>query len=108
MLPDVPSAMNWPVCPVAERDCEPGLMAMAVKGSEAPPVTVKVAVAVTTVPPELLTMAVMVVVPWLRPVARPVELIFAICVLLELQTAWAVTSSVAPDEVVPMAMNWLV
>jgi hypothetical protein len=56
----------------------------------------------------LLTMAVMVVVPWLRPVARPVELIFAICVLLELQTTWAVTSSVAPDDVVPMAMNWLV
>jgi hypothetical protein len=83
-------------------------MVIAVYGSASPPITVKVAVPVTTVPPELLTMAVMVVVPWLRPVARPVELILAICVLLELQMAWAVTSSVAPEDVVPMAMNWLV
>jgi hypothetical protein len=32
----------------------------------------------------------------------------AICVLLELQATWLVRFTVAPDEVVPMAMNWLV
>jgi hypothetical protein len=39
------------------------------------------------------------------PVAAP---IVAICVLLELQITLLVRFAVAPDEVVPMAMNWLV
>ena len=32
----------------------------------------------------------------------------AICVLLELQATWLLRFTVAPDEVVPMARNWLV
>ena len=101
--------MSCPVCPVADSDSEPGLTAIAVNGSDAPPVvTVKVAVAVTTVPSELVARAVIVVVPWLRPVASPAALIFATCTLLELQLTEPVTSSVDPVEVVPIAMNWLV
>jgi hypothetical protein len=53
-------------------------------------------------------MAVIVVVPWPTPVASPVALIVAIGVLLELQITWPVKSSVAPVDVVPIAMNWLV
>jgi hypothetical protein len=34
--------------------------------------------------------------------------IVAIGVLLEFQATWFVRFTVAPDEVVPMAMNWLV
>jgi hypothetical protein len=41
-------------------------------------------------------------------VASPEGLMVAICALLELQETWLDTFSVAPDEVVPMAMNWLV
>jgi hypothetical protein len=64
-------------------------------------------------------MAVIVVVPWFTAVASPsvnavqgeaepaVQTV-AICVLLEIQMAWLVRFSVAPDEVVPSAMNWLV
>jgi hypothetical protein len=52
-------------------------MESAVRGSEAPPITVKVAVPVTTVPPVLLAMAVMVLVPLLTAVARPPALIVA-------------------------------
>ena len=78
------------------------------KGSDVPPVTVKVAVPVTTVPSGLVAMAVIVVVPSLNPVARPLVLIVATCTLLELQATRPVRFSVAPDEVVPIAMNWLV
>jgi hypothetical protein len=77
-------------------------------GSEVPPITVKVAVPVTTELFGLVRMAVIVVVPLPTPVARPPALIVAICVLLELQATCPVKFSVAPDEAVPMAMNWLV
>ncbi len=54
-------------------------------------------------------MAVMVSVPWPTAVARPVVApTVAICVLLELQATWLLRLTVAPDEVDPMAMNWLV
>ena len=64
--------------------------------------------AVATVLSAFAAMAVMVVVPWPTPVASPLELIVATCTLLELQATWPVRFSVAPDEVVPIAMNWLV
>ncbi len=83
-------------------------MESAVIGSEAPPITVNDAVPVTTALPEIVAMAVMVVVPLLSPVASPPALIVAICVLLELQATWLVRFSVAPEDVVPIAMNWLV
>ena len=54
-------------------------------------------------------MAVMVVLPLPTPVAKPVvALMVAICGLLELQATWLLRFTVAPDEVVPMAMNWVV
>jgi hypothetical protein len=81
-------------------------MVIAVNGSDVPPVTVKVAVPVTTVLSGFVAMAVIVVVPWLNPLASPLELIVAMEVLLELQRTWPVRSSVAPAEVVPMARNW--
>src|ERR1700733_6327838 len=81
-------------------------MLIAVNGSDVPPVTVKVAVPVTTVLSGLVAMAVIVVVPWLNPLASPLELIVAMEALLELHRTWPVRSSVAPDEVVPMARNW--
>ena len=46
-------------------------MESAVSGSVVPPLTVKVAVPVTTVLLALVAMAVMVVVPWLSAVASP-------------------------------------
>ena len=60
-------------------------MVSAVMGSDAPPWTVKEAVPVTMLPSALTAMAVMVVVPWLNPVARPPAVMVATCVLLELQ-----------------------
>jgi hypothetical protein len=57
----------------------------------------------------LVKRAVMVAVPGTTAVASPVEeLMLAIPVLLELHATWLVTFSAAPDEVVPMAMNWAV
>ena len=85
-----------------------GVMASSVIGSEAPPCTVKVAVPVTTVLLLLVAMAVMVLVPTLTAVARPPGVMVATSALLEPQVTWLVRSSVAPDEVVPIAMNWLV
>ena len=107
-LPVVPSAINWPVWPVADNDCEFGLMESAVIGSVVPPITVKVAVPVTTVLLEFVAMAVMVVEPWPRPVASPPRLIVATCALLERQVTMPVRSCVSPDAVVPIAINWLV
>jgi hypothetical protein len=69
---------------------------------------VKVAVPVTTVLLELVAMAVMVVVPFPWAVASPPALIMATCALLEDQAAWLVMFSVAPELVVPIAINWLV
>ena len=108
LLPEVPTARSCPVCPVADSDSELGLTAIAVNGSGVPPITVNVAVPVATVPSELVAMAVMVEAPWLTPVASPEVLMVAICVLLELQVTLLLKSSVAPEEVVPIAMNWLV
>jgi len=54
-------------------------------------------------------MAVIVALPLPTAVASPVVVpIVAICVLLELQATWLVRFTVAPDEVVPMARNWVV
>ncbi len=50
VAPDVPSAMNWPVCPDADSACALGVMATAVYFSVVPPDTVNEAVPVTTVP----------------------------------------------------------
>jgi hypothetical protein len=54
-------------------------------------------------------MAVMVVLPLPTPVASPVVApMVAIWGLLEVQATWLLRFTVAPDEVVPMARNWLV
>jgi hypothetical protein len=54
-------------------------------------------------------MAVIVEVPLPTAVAIPVMApIVPICVLLELQATWFVRFTVAPDDVDPMARNWLV
>jgi hypothetical protein len=50
----------------------------------------------------------MVAVPGPTAVASPELLMVATWTLLELQETWLVTFSVAPDEVVPVAMNWVV
>jgi hypothetical protein len=84
------------------------MMEIAVSGSEVPPITVKVAVPVATVLSGFVAMAVIVVVPWPTAVASPPTLIVATCALLEFHATWLVRFSVAPDEVVPIAMNWLV
>jgi hypothetical protein len=49
--------------------------------------------------------AVMVVVPAVRAVTRPLPLIAATAVLLEVQVTELVTSCVVPSEKVPMAVN---
>jgi hypothetical protein len=75
---------------------------------------VKADVPVATVLSALVKRAVMVAVPGLTAVANPVEepmlAIPELPELLELQRIKGdeVTFSVAPDEVVPMAMNWVV
>jgi hypothetical protein len=116
-LPYVARAINWPVPPEADSDSEPGVMDSAVTAWAPPPlVTVKVAEPATTVrETELVYRAVTVTDPWLTAVANPGTVpVFsglptvAICTLLELQVDWLERSRVAPDEVVPMAMNWLV
>lgn len=54
-------------------------------------------------------MAVMVAVPLPTPVASPVlALMVAICEVLEVHATWLVRFTVAPEEVVPMARNWVV
>jgi hypothetical protein len=51
-------------------------------------------------------MAVTVELPLPTAVASPVvAFIVAICVLLELHATWFVRFTVAPEDVVPMAMN---
>jgi len=49
--PEVPSAINCPVSPNVDSDCELGMIVTAVNFSAVPPATVNVAVPVTTVPP---------------------------------------------------------
>jgi hypothetical protein len=116
-LPYVARAINWPVWPEADSDSVPGVMDSAVTAWAPPPlVTVKDAEPATTVRETgLVYRAVTVTVPWLTAVASPGTVpVFsglptvAICTLLELQVDRPVRSTVAPDEVVPIAMNWLV
>jgi hypothetical protein len=116
-VPYVARAINWPDWPEADSDSEPGVMDSAVTARDPPPlVTVKVAVPATTVSEAgLVYRAVTVTVPWLIAVACPGTVpTFSglptepIDVLLELQVDWPVRLKVAPDEFVPMAMNWLV
>jgi hypothetical protein len=84
--------------------------------SVVPPTTVAVAVPVTTVWVAVFVyIAVIVTAPWLTAVASPGTVptfsglpTDAICTLLELQVDVPVRLTVAPDEFVPMAMNWLV
>jgi hypothetical protein len=53
-------------------------------------------------------MAVIVAVPGPTAVASPEALMVATWTLLELQVTWLLTFSDAPDEVFPVAMNWVV
>src|SRR5215472_7193467 len=50
----------------------------------------------------------MVEVPWLTAVATPVLVMVAIWGLLELQVTLLLRSTVPPEPLVPMAINWLV
>ena len=60
----------------------------------------------SVVPAEMAPKAeVMVVVPAVRAVTRPLPLIVATAVLLEAQVTELVTSCVVPSEKVPMAVN---
>ena len=68
----------------------------------------KLAVPVATVLSALVKRAVMVAVPGPTAVASPEVLIVATWTLLELQETWLLRFSVAPDEVVPVATNWVV
>jgi hypothetical protein len=53
VVPEVASAMNWPVWPEAETAWEPGMIVTAVNSSVVPPRTLKLAVAVSVLPPLL-------------------------------------------------------
>jgi hypothetical protein len=74
-----------------------------------PTVTVSDAVPATAVPPVgFVYSAVIVSVPFDTAVASPACVIVAICGLLELHATWLVRFTVAPDVVVPIAMNCVV
>lgn len=87
----VPIAVNWLVCFEYEIVCEEGRIAIESSGSDSTPLTVNVAVAVTTLAEvveveALLYCAVMVVVPWPTGVTNPVAgSIVATALLLEVQ-----------------------
>ena len=111
----VPIARNWVVSLGIATDCEPGIMASEVTVPLAPPVpdddavTVTVALAVM-VPVKPLMLAVIVVVPAVSAVTRPVELTLATAGELEVHVAVSVTSCVVegwplPWPVVPVAVN---
>lgn len=51
VVPDVASAMNWPVWPAAETDSEPGTRVTPVYSSVDPAATLKVAVPESVLPP---------------------------------------------------------
>ena len=113
----VPIAINCVVSPGSDTDCELGMMAMDVmleEGDVPPPppdaaVTVTVALAVM-VPVYPFMLAVIVAVPAVSAVARPVELTLATAGALEVHVAVSVTSDVVegwplPWPVVPVAVN---
>jgi len=50
VVPEVPSAINWPVWPDADSASDPGVIATAVYFSVVPPDTVNVAYPATTLP----------------------------------------------------------
>jgi hypothetical protein len=105
VVPEVPSAISWPVWPDADRVSVPGITVSAVIDSDTPPVTMKVPVPVATVLSAFVAMAVIVVLPLATAVARPVCVMVATDELLELQVTEPVTFSVTPAPVVPIAMN---
>src|SRR5579863_3793889 len=101
VVPDVASAMNWPV-PPEEIVCEPGTMLTEVNACVEPPITVNVAVPVAMVLSAFLYCAVMVTEPAASPVATPVaESICAMVVLLELQVTCPDRLTVPPEAVAP-------
>jgi hypothetical protein len=110
----VPIAMNCVVSPGRDTDCEPGMMAREVTVPPVPlvpddPVTVTVALAVMF-PVYPLMLAVIVAVPALSAVARPVELTLATVGALDVHVDVSVTSDVVagwplPCPVVPVAVN---
>ena len=110
----VPMAINCVVSLGTATDCEEGIMASEVTVPLAPvvpddPVTVTVALAVM-VPVYPFMLAVIVVVPAVSPVARPVELTDATEGTLEVHVAVSVSSDVVvgcplPWPVVPVAVN---
>jgi hypothetical protein len=111
VVPDevVPMAMNWAVS-FDGTDWVPGMTEIEVTSPRAlpPVVTVRLAVPVATVLSAFVKRAVMVAVPGTTAVASPDAVMVATWGLLELQTTWLDTFTVAPDEVVPVAMNWVV
>ena len=102
-------ARNCPVSCKSPTEIEAGIMVSESSGSGAEVrETVIFAVADTTDVSGFVHSAVMVVVPWLTAVARPPVVMVAIWMLEELHVTLLVMSTVAPEEVVPMAMNWAV
>jgi hypothetical protein len=118
----VPIAMKLTLAlvPVVSEVCEAGRIARETRGSAFDPVTVKVAVWVTTLPSGFFAWAVITVVPWPTAVARPPPappvwlLMVATEVLLEAHVSVPLfVRSRVPGveevgEKVPMAINWLV
>ena len=112
----VPMAMNCAGWPAEVSVCDAGMMDIETSGSGAV-FMVNVATPVTTVPSGFLTSAVMATVPGLTAEASPVAgFTVAIAALLEPQTAGLIVAAptvaltlvrftVAPDDVVPIAMN---
>jgi hypothetical protein len=116
-VPYVARAINWPDWPEADSDSELGVMDSEVTAKDPPPlVIVNSAVPATTVwEAGFVYSAVIVTVPLLIAEASPGTVptfsglpTVAIVVLLELHVDTPVRLRVEPDEVVPMAMNWLV
>ena len=107
VVPETPSKIIWLVCPEAVSDTDDGEIVKDVYCSAAPADTVRVATPVTTVPVVAsLYSAVIVVVPAPTAVAKPVVApIVATVRVLELQVTALVRYSVAPVDVVPIAMN---
>ena len=112
----VPIAMNCVVSPGSDTDCELGMMVSEDTVPLEPPVpldeeavTVTVALAVI-VPVYPFMLAVIVVVPAVSAVARPVELTLATAGTLEVHVTESVSSDVVdgwplPWPVVPVAVN---
>ena len=105
--------MSPAVWPAVVSVCADGTMASETKGSDVVPVTVKVAVAVTTLPSGFVASAVMTVAPWPTAVMSPPVLVMvATETLLEAQATVLLRSRVPGvedvGENVPIAIIWLV